>query len=78
MRMSALDSEISMKRFFSNNEAAEYIGTHPTTMPTWRNRGKGPAFIRLGRKIAYALEDLDAWLAANRTEPAPASSQAEA
>lgn len=35
----------------------------------WRHRGIGPAFYRLGRKIMYRGEDLNAWAEAHRVEP---------
>ncbi len=35
----------------------------------WRYKGIGPAFYRLGRKIVYRGEDLNAWAAAHRIEP---------
>lgn len=36
----------------------------------WRHKGIGPAYYRLGRKIVYRGEDLNAWAEANRVEPA--------
>jgi hypothetical protein len=36
----------------------------------WRHKGTGPAFYRLGRKIVYRGEDLNAWAEAQRVEPA--------
>ncbi|GAB5447416.1 MerR family transcriptional regulator [Gymnodinialimonas sp.] len=36
----------------------------------WRHKGTGPAFYRLGRKIIYRGEDLNAWADAKRVEPA--------
>ena len=35
----------------------------------WRHKGTGPAFYRLGRKIIYRGEDLNAWAEAQRVEP---------
>ncbi len=35
----------------------------------WRHKGIGPAFYRLGRKIIYRGEDLNAWVDAQRVEP---------
>jgi predicted DNA-binding transcriptional regulator AlpA len=31
-----------------------------------RLTGRGPKFLKLGRSVRYALEDLEAWLAASR------------
>ena len=35
----------------------------------WRHKRMGPAFYRLGRKIVYRGEDLNAWADAHRVEP---------
>ena len=35
----------------------------------WRHRNTGPAFFKLGRKIVYRGEDLNAWANAQRVEP---------
>lgn len=36
----------------------------------WRHKGIGPAYYKLGRKIIYRGEDLNAWADAQRVEPA--------
>lgn len=36
----------------------------------WRHKMKGPPFYRLGRKIVYRGADLNAWVEANRIDPA--------
>ncbi|MCC1494064.1 MerR family transcriptional regulator [Cognatishimia sp. F0-27] len=35
----------------------------------WRHRNRGPAFIRIGRRIGYHGTDLNAYLNAQRTDP---------
>lgn len=35
----------------------------------WRFRNVGPAWIKIGRKVAYLGSDLNDWIAANRTDP---------
>lgn len=42
--------------------AAPLILSTPGTMARWRRTGKGPRFIRVGKKIAYRRSDLEAWL----------------
>jgi excisionase family DNA binding protein len=42
-------------------EAAEYLGLSPRTLEKLRAQGGGPRFAALGRAIAYAVADLDAW-----------------
>lgn len=33
------------------------------TLANWRTQGKGPAFVRVGGKICYRDEDIDAFIA---------------
>jgi Helix-turn-helix domain len=42
--------------------AAAYLDTTAKTLATWRCRGGGPPFTRLGRSIRYRRGDLDAFL----------------
>lgn len=32
------------------------------TLAKWRVNGDGPPFVRLGRKIAYRVDDVEGWL----------------
>jgi hypothetical protein len=48
------------------SEAADYCDTPPSTFAKYRLFGGGPVFVRLGRRIFYRPDDLDAWLARNR------------
>lgn len=59
----------SSKRFYPNDEAADYLGVSRVTLPAWRGRGMGPAFSRMGRRIVYDIADLEAFAKANRVEP---------
>lgn len=47
-------------------EAAAYCGSSSSTLEKLRLHGGGPVFSKLGRRVVYRIEDLDAWLAANR------------
>jgi predicted DNA-binding transcriptional regulator AlpA len=46
--------------------AAEYCGSSASTFEKMRLTGGGPVYSKLGRRVVYRVEDLDAWLAANR------------
>lgn len=46
--------------------AARYIGLSPSTLNKFRVFGGGPVFLKLGRRVAYDLADLDAWLSERR------------
>jgi predicted DNA-binding transcriptional regulator AlpA len=51
---------------FSTSEAAQYCGSSASTFEKLRLTGGGPVYSKLGRRVVYRIEDLDAWLAANR------------
>lgn len=46
----------------SEAEAAEYIGISKTHLACRRRADDGPAYFRIGRKILYSQEALDAYL----------------
>jgi predicted DNA-binding transcriptional regulator AlpA len=50
--------------FYSNDEAADFLRLSPRTLEKYRVRGGGPPFRKLGRRVVYALSDLEDW--ANR------------
>ena len=52
------------------DELARQLGVTPLTVDRWRRQGSGPAFVQVGRGIRYLASDVDAWIAANRTDPA--------
>ena len=47
-------------------QAAARAGLKPGTLASYRVRGGGPVFLRLGGTVRYALEDLEAWIAGRR------------
>ncbi len=46
--------------------AAAYLGISPRTMESWRVRGGGPPFLKLGGTVLYDIEDLERYVAENR------------
>jgi hypothetical protein len=59
--MSAIDPTKS--KFLNTNQAAAHIGVEPQTLSLWRATGRHVIkFYKIGRKVAYRIEDLDAWL----------------
>lgn len=44
--------------------AAAYLALSPRTLEKWRTRGTGPAYSRIGRRVVYRRDDLDAFVAA--------------
>ena len=47
------------------------------TLAAWRNLGRGPKFLKVGRRIMYCRDDLAAWLGTRQRQPGtPQSSPA--
>jgi predicted DNA-binding transcriptional regulator AlpA len=46
--------------------AATYLGLSVSTLNKLRVFGGGPVYLKLGRRVAYDLADLDDWLASKR------------
>jgi len=67
--------EMYMAEIFNGNQIyvlgdpeLEIIGSREL-LAQWRHRMVGPAWVSIGRKITYLGSDLNAWIAANRTDP---------
>lgn len=45
--------------------AAAYLRCNPRTLAEWRIRGRGPKYVRAGRRAFYRQSDLDTWLEAH-------------
>ncbi len=52
-----------LARLLRTTEAAIYVGLSPRTMEKHRTYGTGPVYRKLGNRVVYAIEDLDAWAA---------------
>ncbi|WP_202883567.1 helix-turn-helix domain-containing protein [Pseudomonas sp. RW10S2] len=49
------------QRYLTNDEAADYLRLSPRTLEKQRVIGNGPKFRKFGRRVMYAVSDLDAW-----------------
>jgi excisionase family DNA binding protein len=52
--------------YVTTEELAKELRTSPETIRFWRHIGKGPASFKAGRRVLYAREDIDAWIAEQR------------
>jgi hypothetical protein len=53
----------------SQYELAQRWRLSPRTLERWRWLGQGPAFVKLGRRVAYRVADIEAFEAAQRHDP---------
>lgn len=61
-------------KLLTTEELAERWGISPQTLCSWRmksNFGKGPAFIKIGRRALYRLKDVEAFESNNRRAKTP-------
>jgi hypothetical protein len=58
----SVDHQLPAPLVFNDIDAAIYLGVKPTTLRKWRSLGTGPKFIKVGRKVKYALTDLREYL----------------
>lgn len=51
-----------MDKLFTPAQTAEHLCVSEMTLRKWRWEGKGPRFIKLGRKVAYKKQDICDWV----------------
>lgn len=65
--MSGVPTVTTAAPLMTQNEAARILGLkNPRTLAAWRLRREGPPYIRCGRAVRYAAQDVMAWLAGRR------------
>lgn len=52
-----------MGTYLTTQELSEILRTPAETIRYWRHVGKGPASFKVGRRVLYALEDVEAFIA---------------
>ena len=65
-----------MKQKFNTQEAAAYLGVRPNTLEVWRSKNKGPRYYKLGSRVIYDRDDLDAFLASRSIDTMESGGQA--
>ena len=50
-----------MVHHLSQHELARRLRLSPRTLERWRWTGEGPNFLKIGGRVAYRLEDVEAW-----------------
>lgn len=49
-------------KYLTTEEVADLLRTTPETCRYWRHIGKGPQSFKVGRRVLYALEDVEAFV----------------
>ena len=58
----------TVRRWAYEADASEYLQIPMPTLRGWRQRGVGPRFYKIGGRVRYDLDDLDAWIAAQASD----------
>jgi predicted DNA-binding transcriptional regulator AlpA len=66
MKQTTQSNPANAQNAFDIPAAAEYCGLKPPTLNMYRQKGGGPAYCKLGRKVVYLRADLDSFLASRR------------
>lgn len=58
------EMESGMK-YLTSHELAARWHMHPQTLANWRVKGQGPEHVKVGTKVLYAMDKVEAWEAEN-------------
>jgi predicted DNA-binding transcriptional regulator AlpA len=56
-----MQTESTGLTLWSATELADILGVPVSTVNLWRTQGTGPKFIRVGKHVRYAFDDVVAW-----------------
>ena len=58
-----------IESLLNEQQAAEILCTTPKNLQTWRCRGRGPKFCKIGAAVRYDPADLREFISASKREP---------
>ncbi|EHS1183811.1 helix-turn-helix domain-containing protein [Vibrio vulnificus] len=50
------------KKLLTSDQVADWLDLSPNTISQWRYLRRGPRFLKIGKNVRYAEEDVKAWL----------------
>ena len=54
------------QEFYTPDEVAELLRVKKLTLANWRNKGKGPKYIKIGNMVRYLIDDVKEFMKGNR------------
>ena len=66
MAEEAVRGVVPPQEYMTTGEVADKLRTSPETVRFWRHVGKGPRSFKVGRRVLYAAEDVEAFIAEAR------------
>jgi DNA-binding transcriptional MerR regulator len=55
-----------MPRYLTTEEVADLLRTSPESVRYWRHIGKGPRSFKVAKRVLYAVDDVEAFIAEAR------------
>ena len=55
-----------MTRYLTTEEVADLLRTSPESVRYWRHVGKGPRSFKVAKRVLYAVEDVESFIAEAR------------
>lgn len=55
--------------YVDNDAAASFLGLQPATLEIWRSRAEGPPYVKVGKRVMYAVADLREWMEGRKKRP---------
>lgn len=65
---------VTVTRYLTTDEVAEMLRTPKETVRYWRHIHQGPKSFKVGRRVLYAVEDVEAFIAEARLAGEPLAS----
>jgi predicted DNA-binding transcriptional regulator AlpA len=59
---------LTVKSYLTPIQVSVRTGITKAALAKWRRDGRGPVFVKHGRRIEYPSSELEAWLQAQRRE----------
>ncbi|TAH67629.1 MAG: DNA-binding protein [Rhodopseudomonas palustris] len=65
----AAPSTVNPDELIEATEAATLLRQKPQTLAAWRCDGKGPEYVKIGRRVLYRRDAISSWLASQIVQP---------
>jgi Helix-turn-helix domain len=64
--------DIDPAELLADTEVAKILHQRTQTLAAWRSERKGPAYVKVGRRVFYRRLDITKWLGKQLHEPSAA------
>ncbi len=67
--ISNIEKEHQMGEILDTKQAAVFLGLRPGTLAVWRMEGRGPSYVKLGKRVVYRRAALERFQLAHTIDP---------